>query len=219
MRPWSRRIVIAMTCAVIAVVAPPFAAHAQQSTEVLLRDAVAQLPLREENREGYERDKFPHWVDADRDGCSTRAEVLLEEAVEPPEITGRCSLSGGHWYSAYDNVWVDDPRGLDIDHMVPLAEAWDSGAYDWTRERRRAFANDLDDPRALWAVTARSNRGKADQDPSTWLPPHEPAVCRYITAWTVVKVRWGLAVDPAEHDALSALAADCPDKLITVTPA
>ncbi|MFJ6671751.1 HNH endonuclease family protein [Actinosynnema sp. NPDC091369] len=184
---------------------------------MLLRDAVEHLPVREENREGYERDKFRHWIDADRDGCSTRAEVLLEEAVEPPGITDRCTLSGGHWYSVYDDVWVDDPSALDIDHMVPLAEAWDSGAYDWTYERRRAFANDLDDPRALWAVTARSNRSKADQDPATWLPPNELAVCRYLAAWTVVKVRWELTVDQAEHDVLSALAADCPNDLLTVT--
>ncbi|MBY8854018.1 HNH endonuclease family protein, partial [Saccharothrix sp. MB29] len=90
----------------------------------------------------------------------------------------------------YDDIEVDNPRSLDIDHMVPLAEAWDSGAFDWTPDRHQRYANDLDEPATLVAVTARSNRGKADKDPAAWLPPHEPAVCRYITDWVAVKTRW-----------------------------
>ena len=123
------------------------------------------------------------------------------------------------WYSYYDDTHVDGPRGLDIDHMVPLAEAWDSGAFDWSTQRRETYANDVDDPVALVAVTARSNRGKADHDPATWLPPHTPAVCRYITEWVTVKTRWGLTVDTNEHDALITTAAQCPNDPIPVRPA
>ncbi|MGV9273506.1 HNH endonuclease family protein [Streptomyces griseosporeus] len=139
-------------------------------------------------------------------------EVSLAEPVEAPTVTGRCTLSGGRWYSWYDNTFVDGPRGLDIDHVVPLAEAWDSGASAWTRERRVAYANYLDDERHLDAVTARSNRQKADQDLATWLVPDNPAErCHYVAAWTVVKLQWGLAVDPAEQETLAGVAAECPE--------
>jgi hypothetical protein len=137
--------------------------------------AVARLPVAAEDRTGYDREQsFGGWIDADRDGCNTRMEVLLAEAVEPPAVTGRCILSGGRWYSWYDNTFIDGPRGLDIDHLVPLAEAWESGASAWTRQRRVTYANYLDEARHLEAASARSNRQKADQDPTTWLVPDNP---------------------------------------------
>jgi hypothetical protein len=183
-----------------------------------LRSAVAALPVAPEDRIGYHRDAFRHWIDADRDGCTTRAEVLRDEAVDPPAVTGRCTLSGGRWYSWYDDTYLTGARGLDIDHLVPLAEAWDSGAHSWDAQRREAFANDLGDPRALVAVTARSNRSKADRDVAEWLP--DPAVvCHYIGDWTAIKLRWGLSVDPAEQDRLTGLAADCPNIPLHITKA
>ncbi|TQM78168.1 hypothetical protein FHX81_0424 [Saccharothrix saharensis] len=211
---------LAVVCAVTLGVAVPGAARAAAAPEeILLREAVARLSVAEENREGYHHDAFKHWVDTDRDGCSTRAEVLLEEVVEPPQVTGRCTLTGGRWYSFYDDTHVDDAHGLDIDYMVALAEAWDSGARDWTAQRREDYANDLAELDALWAVTARSNRGKADQDPRQWMPPHQPAACCYLTAWVTVKTRRQLTVDPAERATLTALTRDCPDVPITTRPA
>lgn len=104
-----------------------------------VRDALAQLPVRVEDRTGYARSKFRHWIDADKDGCNTRAEVLKAEAVIAPTQGASCVLSGGEWYSPYDDRYIDGPRGLDIDHLVPLAEAWDSGASAWTaKERQRS---------------------------------------------------------------------------------
>uniref|UniRef100_UPI001B343964 HNH endonuclease family protein n=1 Tax=Streptomyces sp. GESEQ-4 TaxID=2812655 RepID=UPI001B343964 len=190
----------------LAVAAP--AAHAEETLP--LHSAVAALPVADEDRTGYDRDLFNHWIDADRDGCSTRAEVLLDEATIAPAVTGRCTLTGGQWYSWYDNQYVEGARGLDIDHLVPLAEAWDSGASTWSAQRREQYANDLGDERALVAVTARSNRQKADQDPATWLPD-APVVCRYVADWTVIKLRWSLAVDATEQHTLTDLAADCPN--------
>ncbi|WAX79626.1 HNH endonuclease family protein [Streptomyces sp. KMM 9044] len=159
------------------------------------------------------------WVDAGKDGCSTRNEVLLEEAVNAPEQSGRCTLTGGTWYSPYDDTYVNGARGLDIDHLVPLAEAWDSGAGTWTAAEREAYANDLDDQRALIAVTARSNRSKADQDPATWQPPAETYRCQYYTDWVTIKTRWQLAIDPAEQTALEELADACPNTPVTVETA
>ncbi|MBL7494872.1 HNH endonuclease [Frankia sp. CNm7] len=182
-----------------------------------LRAAVDGLPVAAEDRTGYARERFQHWIDADRDGCDTRREVLIGEAITPPTVGPRCALSGGQWRSYYDDkVWTD-PNDLDIDHMVPLAEAWDSGASAWSDEQRRAYANDLDDPRALVAVTDNENQTKADQDPAEWMPPLASATCLYIGEWVAVKLRWQLTVDTAEKTALSRIAATCPDEPITVT--
>ncbi|MFB7778145.1 HNH endonuclease family protein [Streptomyces bauhiniae] len=182
-----------------------------------VRSALAQLSVRAEDRTGYQRTLFKHWVDADRDGCNTRNEVLLEEAVVAPERTGICALTGGSWYSPYDDRTIDGPRGLDIDHLVPLAEAWDSGASGWSPEEREAYANDLGDARDLIAVSAASNRSKADQDPFTWLPPAAGYRCTYVTDWVTDKTRWGLSVDPSEQNALGELLEDCPNIPVTVT--
>ncbi|MGV9351245.1 HNH endonuclease family protein [Streptomyces spiralis] len=193
--------------------------HAAPGETVTLpvREALAEMPVRDEDRTGYERSKFKHWIDADRDGCNTRAEVLKAEAVVAPVQGANCTLTGGQWYSPYDDRYIDGPRGLDIDHLVPLAEAWDSGAYAWSAKEREAYANDLGDDRALIAVSAASNRSKADQDPSTWLPPAVGYRCTYVTDWVTDKTRWGLSVDPAERDALSDLFSQCPNTTVTVT--
>ncbi|MFW5418789.1 HNH endonuclease [Nocardiopsis sp. CNT-189] len=204
----------AVCAAAVALAQAP--AHA---APVPLAEAVAGLPVADESRDGYDRSLFPHWTDADRDRCNTRAEVLIEEAVTAPEVGERCRISGGEWYSYYDGRSHTEARALDIDHMVPLAEAWDSGASAWSTARRRDYANDLGEPVALVAVTARENRQKADQDPATWMPSLTSAHCRYITEWTAVKVRWGLSADRAEHETLTRMAEDCPDAVVDTEPA
>lgn len=179
-----------------------------------LADAIAAIPNGVERRDGYERDSFRHWIDEDNDGCPTRAEVLIDEAITKPEQGERCTLTGGAWTSYYDEAKVTDARKLDIDHMVPLAEAWDSGASEWTAERRQAYANDLGSERSLVAVTAKTNRSKADKDPSQWLPPAEDAHCTYGADWTATKLRWKLEADKKEKTALLELAKNCPDTLV-----
>ncbi|EFE65736.1 conserved hypothetical protein [Streptomyces viridosporus ATCC 14672] len=176
-----------------------------------LADAVAALPTADESREGYSRDQFRHWVDSDRDGCNTRMEVLLAESLVAPMVEPGCRVTAGEWLSYYDGVTVTVPSGLDIDHVVPLAEAWDSGASAWTAQRREAYANDLDAERSLVAVTARTNRSKADQDPAEWLPPNTDAHCTYTVDWVSTKLRWGLTVDDTERATLERLAAGCDD--------
>jgi hypothetical protein len=109
--------------------------------------AAPASPVRPEDRTGYVRAKFKHWIDADGDGCSTRQEVLKQEAVTAPVQGPGCALSGGSWVSAYDGATTGDARQFDIDHLVPLAEAWDSGASAWTSKEREAYANDLGDLR------------------------------------------------------------------------
>ncbi|SOD66936.1 Protein of unknown function [Streptomyces zhaozhouensis] len=208
----------AVVPALVLVPAPTAAAAPGDTVTAPLSQLISQLPVQDEDRTGYDRDAFKHWVDADRDGCNARAETLLEEAVVAPEVTGRCSITPntGEWLSWYDEVTVTSAGSLDIDHMVPLAEAWDSGASEWTATEREEYANDLGDERSLVAVTARSNRSKGDKDPAEWLPPADSATCRYVTDWVTIKTRWDLAIDNTELTAINETAAGCEDQAVTV---
>lgn len=123
--------------------------------------------------DGYECELFGDgWIDADGDGCDTRREVLIAESTSPAQVDPfGCEVIAGDWVSAYDGYSTDDPTELEIDHVVALSEAWRSGAAAWPEDRRLAFANDLDSPAALVAVTAATNRSKGDRDPASWQPP------------------------------------------------
>ena len=165
------------------------------------------LTIAPDQLSGYERTLFKHWIDADKDKCDTRKEVLIQEAVSIPKLSSGCVFNGGKWISAYDGLATTDYSTLDIDHMVPLAEAWRSGAWKWSPAQREAFANDLTDSRSLIAVTASLNRQKSDQDPSTWLPLVDK--CTYVSNWIAIKVRYSLTVDTAEATALTTLIASC----------
>jgi hypothetical protein len=200
----------------VSLAAVPTAAHATDYS-VPLSTAISDLPGATEDRSGYSRDAFDHWVDADGDGCSARDEVLIEEADDPVTVGSGCSLSGGRWYSYYDGASWTDPTDVDIDHLVPLAEAWDSGASGWSAADRESYANDLGDRRTLVGVTDNVNQTKGDQDPAEWLPDLQQ--CRYVGEWVAVKHRWGLSVDPGERAALSAEESGCSDVTIAVTAA
>ncbi|MER5988875.1 HNH endonuclease family protein [Streptomyces sp. NPDC001787] len=198
----------ALACASLAVLPLAGAAPAHAET-VTLTGGIKALPLAAESREGYQRTAFRHWIDEDHDSCSTRAEVLIAESRVPATIEPGCKVTAGSWFSYYDQLTVTEPGALDIDHMVPLAEAWDSGASQWTAARRQAYANDLGSERSLVAVTARTNRSKADQDPATWLPPAADSHCTYAADWVATKLRWQLTVDQEEAAALNEVAATC----------
>lgn len=157
----------------------------------------------------YERDYFGGWNDADGDRCNTRKEVLLTESTTPVTVTGSCTLQGGSWVSAYDNGQTSISGTYDIDHMVPLKEAWVSGAYGWNTTTLRSYANDLGYEHSLIAVSATSNRKKSDQDPATWMPSNIAFACEYVGRWVAVKYRWSLAVDEVERDALTGVLTSC----------
>ncbi len=196
--------------AVVILTVPVLWPSAAAAQDPGLGQIIAKLPVATEQRAGYERSLFRHWIDVDDDGCTTRDEVLIAEAITPAQVGPECAITGGSWYSYYDDTTVATPGELDVDHMVPLAESWVSGAHAWGPDRRRAFANDLESSSSLVAVTASANRSKSDSDPAGWLPPHAAAVCRYVTDWVDVKLRWQLHIDPAERDALLREAARCP---------
>ena len=157
--------------------------------------------------EGYDRARFKLWIDADKNGCDTRAEVLIAEAIVKPKKAAKCKLTGGKWLSSYDGVKYTDASKLDIDHLVPLAEAWRSGAWAWTDQQRMEFANDLEDEWALNAVSASVNRSKGDKDIASWLPKKN--VCAYLAGWVTIKARFEMTVDIAEAKIINKYYSSC----------
>ena len=160
-----------------------------------------RLRVTVEHRSGYDREAlFGGWLYSG--GLSTRDQVLREE-----------QRGDGFWLSVYDAVVVTEAAQLDIDHLVPLSEAWESGGYLWTESTWTRYANDLGDPRSLIAVSASTNRSKGARDPAEWWPPSSSYRCQYAADWVAVKSRWNLSVDAAERDALEARIDQCaPDQ-------
>jgi hypothetical protein len=165
-------------------------AQPANASDGVLNTAIDQL-------DGYKRTLFKHWIDSDKDGCDTRAEVLIEEAIVKPKIGPKCKLTGGKWISAYDGKTITNASQLDVDHLVPLAEAWRSGAWKWTPVQRQTFANDLESSYALIAVTLTTNRSKGDKDPANWMP--QVNFCDYLRNWVSVKTKYSLTIDAKEN--------------------
>ncbi|MGW3492143.1 HNH endonuclease family protein [Streptomyces sp. NPDC001020] len=170
------------------------------------RTYLASLTVAAENRTGYSRDLFPHWITISGT-CNTRETVLKRDGSNVVTDSS-CAATSGSWYSQYDGVTLTAASGVDIDHVVPLAEAWDSGAGKWTTAQRQAFANDLTRPQLI-AVSASSNRSKGDKDPAEWVPTRSAYRCTYVRAWVQVKYYYNLSVDPTEKSALQNYLAAC----------
>ncbi|MFD9406374.1 HNH endonuclease family protein [Streptomyces sp. NPDC059989] len=155
---------------------------------------------------GYSRDKFTHWAQQGNK-CDTREVVLKRDGTDVAQ-DAECRAVSGTWKSLYDGVAVTDAAKMDIDHMVPLAEGWRSGAAGWDAAKRKAFANDLTRPQLL-AVTAASNRSKGDQSPDLWQPPDRTSWCQYGRAWTTVKSSYDLTVTEPEKKMLATMLDTC----------
>jgi hypothetical protein len=151
---------------------------------------------------GYVRTKFSLWS-SQANGCNTRDVVLIRDAVVKPTVESGCFLTHGKWVSPYDGITSSTPTKVQIDHVVPLAVAWGSGAWRWTPATRRAFANDLGTRYDLLAVSSHANESKGDKGPDEWLPPKTSFDCRYMTDYTAVLWRWKLHIDPTQKAFLS----------------
>lgn len=182
-------------------VTPPKPPRGKSSAAVLL----SKLKIKgETHSSSYRRSKFKLWVDANGDHEDTRAEVLKSESKKKATLNSRHTVKTGKWISPYDGKTVMVASKLDIDHMVPLQEAWTSGAYSWSANKREAYANDLGYGASLIAVTKHANRSKGDKEPNGYLPTLKSYRCSYTRNWIAVKARWGLSVDRAEKTALTA---------------
>ncbi|MFI9200677.1 DUF1524 domain-containing protein [Streptomyces sp. NPDC053048] len=156
---------------------------------------------------GYSRAAFPHWAQQGS-RCDTR-ETVLERDGQKVQRDAECRAVSGNWHSLYDGKSFTKAGQVDIDHIVPLANAWRSGADKWDNERRKAFANDLTHPQLL-TVSAASNRSKGDQSPDQWQPPDRASWCVYGRAWVSVKSTYALTVTAAERNTLTKMLDSCP---------
>jgi hypothetical protein len=178
---------------------PPSASTAQTQLNSLTVKA-------EGTTTGYSRDKFPHWHTVSGT-CDTRDEVLKRDGTGVT-VDSNCEPTAGKWYSVYDAVYITDDSKVDIDHIVPLAEAWKSGASTWTTARREEFANNLSIAQLI-AVSASSNRSKGDRDPASWKPTNTSVHCIYAREWIWVKYTYGLSLQSTEKTALQQMLAAC----------
>jgi hypothetical protein len=179
--------------------APPSASEAKTMLNGLDEQAEGSM-------DGYSREKFPHWIDQGN-GCDTREAVLKRDGTDV-QTGSDCYPTSGTWTSPYDGGKWTKPSDVDIDHMVPLAEAWTSGASDWTQDKRQDLANDLKISQ-LVAVTDNVNQSKSDHDPAEWMPPETGYHCTYARMWIWVKDTYDMTADSAEKDALTKALGTC----------
>ncbi|MEV6164231.1 HNH endonuclease family protein [Streptomyces sp. NPDC052052] len=210
---YARRIAVAVASAALAattglLTAPT--AQAAMPTPVsasTARTYLSELTVSAEgSSSGYSRSLFPHWI-TQSGTCNTREVVLKRDGTNVTQDSS-CAAVSGSWYSPYDGATWTAASDLDIDHMVPLAEAWRSGASSWTTAQRQAFANDLTRPQLI-AVTDNVNQSKGDKDPALWLPSRTAYQCTYVRAWVHVKHYYDLSVDSAEKSALQSVLNGC----------
>lgn len=155
---------------------------------------------------GYDRKDWPHWIDVDHDCQGTRSEVLIRDSIGPIKFKRNkpCNVSWGRWIDPYTGQEYLKASDLDVDHIVPLANAHKTGGADWSRAQKRIFANDTDN---LLAVGKSINREKGDQGPDAWRPPRRAFWSEYARRWRTIKMRYGLRVTDSEDRALQRMEA------------
>ncbi len=185
---------------------PGVASGATSTYELVI--AVASIPA---GIPTYDRDDWRHWTDEDGDCQNARHEVLIEESRV--DVTYRakreCQVVTGEWFGAFTGTTVTEAGELDIDHLVPLKNAHQSGGWAWSPERKEQYANSLADPAHLIAVTSSANRSKGARGPDEWRPPDESFWCDYAVAWITVKQNWDLTATTPEAEALEEMLGMC----------
>jgi hypothetical protein len=167
---------------------------------------------------GYARSQFgAAWADVDRNGCDTRDDILRRDltALRYRASTGGCVVIAGTLADPYTGAAISftkaDASAVQIDHVVALSDAWQTGAQQLPSTTRRALAND---PLNLLAVDGPANQQKGDGDAATWLPPRKSFRCTYVSRQVAVKTRYQLWVTPAERDAIARVLRSCPDQAL-----
>ncbi len=191
--------------------APTRAATTPVSTPVTaLTITVADIP---DGIPEYDRDDWKHWTDEDGDCQDARQEVLIVESLEPVEFeTDRqCRVESGRWWAPHLGHHLGNPGHIDVDHHVPLKNAHLSGGWAWEAERKEEYANHLEDPDHLVAISSRHNRSKGARGPEEWAPADNDLWCQYSTDWTEIKQRWRLTMTPVESAIVMDMLGTCED--------
>lgn len=148
------------------------------------------------DQEKYDRSEWGDWQSK---GKCTMREMIIRDTGSQVAVDEECRAVRGSWYSVYDGKMITNANELEIDHIVPVKEAWESGGKNWSRKQKNAFYNDRSN---LIAVSRDSNRAKSDRDPATWQPSNKTYTCNFIMNWVRIKNRYGLTVDPQERTAI-----------------
>jgi hypothetical protein len=218
---WTGTALLLVTASVFGT--PPVHASGTPDAGVVrthLRAAIRHLPVAPRSHAGaYNRSKaFGDWI-SQGGGCDTRAVVLKTESLRPTTQNRYCTIKTGRWYSFYNARYYSNAYGgvVQIDHVVPVENAWISGAWRWTHGTRVRYYNDLGDSRTLVGVDRSDNEAKGDRDPAHWMPSH--GKCRYLRYWVAVKTRWQLTVSSREKANLLSIASGCTNPAMTLKPA
>ena len=167
----------------------------------------------------YDRDDWKHWQDYDKDCQDIRHEVLIAESLV--EVTFKtdkgCQVATGRWYGVFDGHHLENAGQVDVDHMVPLKNAHNSGGWAWNPAAKENYANSLEEDDHLIAVASRANRSKGARGPEEWRPPDETYWCQYATDWTEIKERWDLTMTEPEAESVVEMLGTCetPVKVVT----
>jgi hypothetical protein len=202
-------------CTVIVVVAVMWSlAPAPQAQTPLATQALETLTVKgKAPRTGYNRDVFgPAWFDVDRNSCNTRDDILARDLINIRR-SDLCRVTSGTLspdpYTGKPLTFIRGKSVIDIDHVVALAQAWESGAWQWNYPRRVRFAND---PLNLLAVSASANRQKGDREAAAWLPANRSYRCAFIARQVAVKAKYNLSVTQAEKSAMERVLRSCPNE-------
>lgn len=164
---------------------------------------------------GYSREKFPHWASdgtvygwREPDGsCDVRDDALIRDGAPPGvRINSDCTITAGKWQDPYTGKTLADSSDVDIDHVVPLANAWRGGASSWSTSDREKYANS---PQVLLSVEDSANQEKGDKGPEAWKPPNRSYYCEYARRWVWIKSDWHLTITSAEKSALRRMLGTC----------
>ncbi|MYI55539.1 MAG: HNH endonuclease, partial [Acidimicrobiia bacterium] len=191
---------------------PPPAEAAAQLIERLRPLVAAADP----NVPDYDRDHFADWLDEDGDCVNTRHEVLQVEAVDFSMNAEGCAVAAGEWFDPYTERTYTNPRDLDVDHVVALADAWVSGAWAWADELLDRFSNDLGN---LNAIAAGENRSKSARGPADYSPTAPGARCEYLVQYATVKIRWQLSITPQDFEVVATGLSGCDVGIVPDSPA
>lgn len=179
--------------------------NATQQSKIAVKEAKKEnIPF----SKVYNREDWPHWIDADHDCQDTRAELLIATSKVPVKFRNekRCSVVSGEWYDPYSGKTWTKASDLDLDHVVPLKWAHTHGAANWPKSQKRVFANDLNN---LIPVEDNLNQAKSDKGPSGWMPPNHAYRCEYLARFVAVVVEYRLQTTPVEKRVMDRMVRAC----------
>ena len=221
MSRWEIRIATVVAALLVGILPSPTATAEQPG---LATAVLETLPVKgRAPKTGYTRDQFGQaWADVDRNGCDTRNDILKRDltSIVFKAGTQNCVVASGTLVDRYSGETINFVRGnvssmeVQIDHVVALSNAWQTGAFKLSADQRKALAND---PMNLFAVKGSLNQQKSDGDAATWLPPLKSFRCAYVAQQIAVKAKYSLWVVPPEKAAMVAILAKCPGQKVPVS--